>query len=173
MTKALYLLRHAKSSWADASLSDHDRPLQAKGQKRAGRLRDFLAENGIRADLVLCSSALRARQTYDIVAPALGDPELKVDERIYGADVDDALALLRAVDERYDNVMLVGHDPTLRLLALTLAMTATGDARDRIDRKFPTSGLATLTFGDASWGAVGKGVGHLEAFHVPEDEPVA
>ncbi|MEM7124287.1 MAG: histidine phosphatase family protein [Pseudomonadota bacterium] len=173
MTKALYLLRHAKSSWADATLSDHDRPLQAKGERRAGRMRDYLAENGIRVDLVLCSSALRARQTYDIVAPALGQAELQIDERIYGVDVDDAIALLREVDERYDNVMLVGHDPTLRLLAMTLAMTATGDARDRIDRKFPTSGLAFLTIGDASWGALSRGIGHLEAFHVPEDEPVA
>lgn len=173
MSKILYFLRHAKSSWADATIDDHDRPLQAKGQKRAEALRNFMAEAGIRVDLVLCSTALRARQTYDIVAPALGAPEVRYEAAIYEAEPQDVIALVNRLDDRYDNVLIVGHDPTFQILATTLAMTATGDAMDRVRRKFPTCGLATLTFGDAGWSSVAKGVGHLEAFHVPADDPVA
>ena len=173
MSKTLYLLRHAKSSWADATVDDHDRPLQAKGERRAAAQRDHLIDRGIRADLVLCSTALRARETYDIVASALGEPEVRYKVKIYEADPRDIIEIVNHLDDNYDNVVIVGHDPTLQLLAATLAMTATGDAMERVRRKFPTCGLATLTFGDAGWSSVAKGVGHLEEFHVPQDDPVA
>jgi phosphohistidine phosphatase len=173
MSKTLYFLRHAKSSWSDATIDDHDRPLQAKGKKRAEAQRDSMAKHGIRVDLVLCSTALRARQTYDIVASALGSPEVRYEAGIYEAEPQDIIGMVNRLDDRYDNVLIVGHDPTFQMLAANLAMTATGDAMDRVKRKFPTCGLATLTFGDAGWGGVAKGVGHLEAFHVPQDDPVA
>lgn len=173
MSKTLYLLRHAKSSWADTAVDDHDRPLQPKGERRAERQRDHMAESDIDVDLVLCSTALRARQTYDIVAPALGEPEVQYRKDIYGAETQDVVKILNQIDEDQEHVLLVGHDPTLHLLVMELAMTASGDAKERVHRKFPTSGLATLTFGGASWGSLGKGVGHLEAFYVPQDDPVA
>jgi phosphohistidine phosphatase len=173
MSKTLYLLRHAKSSWADATIDDHDRPLQAKGERRAAAQRDHMKSRGIHADLVLCSTALRARQTYDIVAPALGEPEVRYEAGIYEADPGDIITMLNRLDDRYDNVLIVGHDPTFQMLAATLAMTATGDAMERVKRKFPTCALATLTFGDAGWASVAKGVGHLEDFYTAEDDPVA
>jgi phosphohistidine phosphatase len=173
MGKTLYLLRHAKSSWSDATIDDHDRPLQAKGERRAAAQCRYLEDHGIKPDLVLCSTAQRARQTYDIVASALGQPEVRYESAIYEAEPQDIIALVNGIDDRFDSVVIVGHDPTFQILAATLAMTATGDAMERVKRKFPTCGLATLTFGDAGWSSVGKGVGHLEAFHVPQDDPVA
>jgi phosphohistidine phosphatase len=174
MSKTLLVLRHAKSSWADNTLDDHDRPLQKKGERRAAKQREYMKEQGLKADLVLCSTALRARQTYDIVAPALGDPEVRYEAGIYHAEPQDIVDMLNRVDDSHENVMIVGHDPTLQMLVALLAMTATGDALDRIKRKFPTAGLAILSFGHAAWPSVGRGVGHLESFHVPgDDEPVA
>ena len=65
--------------------------------------------------------------------------------------------------------MVVGHDPVLQQTVLILAMTASGDAMDRVRRKFPTSALAMLTFGQAGWSSLARGIGHLELFHVPPD----
>src|SRR5439155_14129399 len=83
----LYLLRHAKSSWDDAGLEDHDRPLSPRGRKAAGKMADHLRASGTRPALVLCSSALRARQTLERVAPAFGEVvSIKVERPLYGAD---------------------------------------------------------------------------------------
>lgn len=163
------LLRHAKSSWADATLEDHDRPLQDKGRGRAANLAAWLDDRGLGCDLVLCSTALRTRQTLDIVLPVLGGPQVRFESSIYEADAAALLRLLRGIDEEHERVMLVGHDPGLQLLAASLAMTATGDALERLKRKYPTSALALLSFGEASWAGLAPGMGHLALFQVPAD----
>lgn len=169
MPKSLMLLRHAKSSWADATIEDHERPLQDKGRGRAANLTAWLEDRDMGCDLVLCSTALRTRQTLDIVLPVLGAPEVRYEESIYEADPQDLLALLRRVDESQERVMIVGHDPGLQQLAILLAMTASGDALDRLRRKYPTSALALLSFGEAGWSGLTPGMGHLSMFHVPPD----
>jgi phosphohistidine phosphatase len=167
------LLRHAKSSWADATLEDHDRPIQEKGRGRAGNLAAWLDDRAIGADLVLCSTALRTRQTLEVVLPVLGSPEVRFEPSIYEADADTLLKLVRSVGEEHERVLLVGHDPGLQLLAARLAMTATGDALERLKRKYPTSAFALLSFGDASWAGLAPGMGHLALFQVPQDAPAA
>ena len=169
MPNTLYLLRHAKSSWADATLDDHDRPLQAKGRRRAGELRTWMEERGLGCDLVLCSTALRARQTLDVVLPALGDPVVREVARLYGAGAADIVAMLKRTGGRVERVMVVGHDPVLQQTAVALAMTADGDAMDRLRRKYPTAALAMLTFGTAGWASLAPGMGHLDLFFVPPD----
>jgi len=167
----LYLLRHAKSSWADPEAEDHDRPLQEKGRLRAANLVAWLEERALGCDLVLCSTAARTRETLDIVRPALGNPEVRYLAEIYGAGTDDLVGLLKSIDEDTERVMVVGHDPTLQQTALALSMTANGDARERLSRKYPTSALALLTFGSAGWPSLTPGMGHLEFFYVPPDGP--
>lgn len=167
------LLRHAKSSWADVTIEDHDRPLQDKGRRRAANLGRWLDDRGLGCDLVLCSTALRTRQTLDIVLPVLGAPQVRYEPTIYEADASALLTLLRGLDDSIERVLVVGHDPGLQLLVTSLAMTATGDAMERLKRKYPTSAFAMLTFGDASWGGLLPRMGHLVLFHVPADEPVA
>ena len=169
LTTSLYLLRHAKSSWADVTIDDHDRPLRDKGRRRAARLAAWLEERSLGCDLVLCSTALRARQTLEIVRPVLGSPEVRFDDGIYRADARDLVALLRLTPAGIGRVMVVGHDPVLQMTAQCLALSASGDAMDRLTRKYSTSAFAMLTFGSADWTSLSRGIGHLELFHVPPD----
>ncbi len=169
MTTTLYLLRHAKSSWADVTVSDHDRPLRNRGRRRAALLAEWLEERSLGCDLVLCSTALRTRQTLEIVRPVLGSPDVRFEEALYHGDAAVLVALLRRTPAGFPRIMVVGHDPVLQLTARHLALGASGDAMDRLQRKYPTSGLAMLTFGSADWAALTQGMGYLEFFHVPEE----
>ena len=87
--KRLWLLRHLKSSWDEPGLADHDRPLAPRGRKAGKRVRQWAAEHDVRPDLVLCSTAVRARATLDLVAPALGAPAVEFEDGLYHAWADD------------------------------------------------------------------------------------
>ena len=147
--KRLHLLRHAKSSWDDSALDDHARPLAPRGRKAAARMAAWLGEHGVRPQLVLCSSAVRARQTLERVLPALGDPEVVYEDGLYHVPADQLLERLRALPGRVGEAMLVGHNPGLQELALELA--APGPLRDRLAGKLPTGALVTLEAGAERW----------------------
>ena len=121
--RTLHLLRHGKSSWKDGALDDHDRPLSKRGRRAAAVLADHLARSGLAPDLVLCSSALRARQTFDLIARALKPPRVIVERALYEAGPRRLLRYLRELPESAQCVLLVGHNPALHELALTLADT--------------------------------------------------
>ncbi|HET7928962.1 MAG TPA: histidine phosphatase family protein, partial [Actinomycetota bacterium] len=93
----LLLLRHAKSSWDDPSLSDHERPLAPRGHRAAESMAEHLRSSVPHPDLVLCSSALRTRETLDRMSEAFGDAEVVVDDDLYGATDDLLLERLRGV----------------------------------------------------------------------------
>ena len=158
--RTLHLLRHAKSSWDDAGLPDHDRPLAPRGIRAATRM-------DVRPDLVLCSSAVRARQTLDHVRPALGDALVKIEPSIYAAAADDILELLRGLAEPIRSVMVVGHNPGLQDLAVQLA--AGGDRLDELTEKYPTGALATLVFAADSWASVGAHQAERSGYAVPRE----
>jgi phosphohistidine phosphatase len=159
--KRLHLLRHAKSSWDDLDLPDHERPLAPRGEKAVVRIADHVREAGIAPDLVLCSTALRARQTLAGLLPALaGDVEIRLEDALYGAGVEQVLARVREVDEAVGSVLVVGHNPTLHGLAL--ALTGRSDVLDR----FPTGALASVRL-TTSWAELAEGAGELEGFFVP------
>src|SRR6476619_4579368 len=104
----LYLLRHAKSSWDDPTLSDRDRPLAPRGRRDAKRIAQHLVRLGIEPELVLCSSALRTRETLELVRPALGPtPTISLEAALYAASCDVLLERIRAVPEAVDSVMLI------------------------------------------------------------------
>ena len=164
----LYLLRHAKSSWDDPGVEDHDRPLSPRGRKAARKMAEHLRSSGVQPALVLCSSALRARQTLERVAPAFGDVvSIKVERSLYGADEGDLLARLRRVAASVPSVMVIGHNPSLQFLALTLA--ARGNQRDRLEAKFPTCALAALRVLEAPWKDLDRGRAELVGLVVPRD----
>ena len=100
LVKRLWLLRHAKSSWDEPGLADHDRPLAPRGRKAAQRIRTWAAENDVRPDLVLCSTAVRARATLDLVAAALGAPEVESRTASITPGKRSSLARLRRVPAR-------------------------------------------------------------------------
>lgn len=166
--RRLHLLRHAKSSWDDAALADHDRPLAPRGTRAGERLRRFLSSGGVRPALVLCSTAARARQTLELVLPALGSPDVAVEPRLYLASADELLTRVRELPDGIAEAMLVGHNPGLHELALTLVDE---DGRPELVEKLPTGALVTLDLPGASWAAATAGTAALASFLRPRDLP--
>ena len=116
----LYLLRHAKSSWADESMRDFDRPLANRGREACAIIGEFIAEKGIDFDLVLVSTTVRTRETVDLIKQrAKFNGEVRYDERIYEATTSQLLEVISQVDDDRESVLLVGHNPGIEeLLAL-------------------------------------------------------
>lgn len=164
----LCLLRHAKSSWDDASIQDFDRPLAARGEAAAPRMGAWMAEHDILPQLILCSPATRARQTLALVLPKLpGEPSVEFEEALYLASSSTLLARLRKIRANTTYVMLVGHDPGMHGLAVELA--GQGEAADlrRLANKFPTAGLAVISFKMSQWSQIKPKAGRLAQFMTP------
>jgi phosphohistidine phosphatase len=165
--KRLYLLRHAKSSWDDPDVADHERPLAPRGRRAAKAMARHLEREGVAPALVLCSSSRRTRETLDRIAGGLAaEPEALVEGDLYAAGAGDLLARLRALPDDVESVMLIGHNPGIEELALRLA--GAGADRDRMASKFPTGALATLTF-EGSWRGLAPGAASLTGFVRPRD----
>jgi phosphohistidine phosphatase len=147
-SRRLHLLRHAKSSWKEAELADHARPLSPRGLRAAEQLCRFLAGSDIRPDVVLCSTAVRAHDTPERVLPALGAPRVLAEPALYHAAADSLLELVRALPDDAGEAMLVGHNPGLEGLVVLLA--APGAVLEAM-AKFPTGALATLESAGRSW----------------------
>ena len=157
----LYLLRHAKSSWKDETLSDFDRPLKGRGRKAAEHMGQVLAEEKLKSPLVISSPAVRARETAELVLESadLG-VEPRFDERIYEADVRTLLEVVRSIPASANTAIMVGHNPGFE----NLLNYFTGDGRH-----MPTCGLAKIEFDAASWIEVAEETGRLEMFVKPRD----
>lgn len=174
-TRELVLIRHAKSAWPD--LPDRDRPLAPRGRRQAPLVGTWLRAAGRLPDLVLCSTARRARETWQLMAVELCAPvHVTNEEWIYGADAASLLDLIRQVPEEVQTLLLVGHAPGIPDLALLLADDrraasagdAAGDALKRASGKFPTAGVAVLAIAGA-WSALEPGRAQLTDFKVPRD----
>jgi len=162
----LRLLRHAKSSWDDPTLADRERPLAPRGVRDAKRIATHLGGRGIEPELVLCSSAVRTRETLDLVRPALGDPQVLFEDGIYDASADALLGRLRSVPDSVASVLLLGHNPGVQ--DLTLRLAAAGARRDVVATKFPTCALATLAVPNADWRDLGDEEAELVDFVAPK-----
>jgi phosphohistidine phosphatase len=160
ITKHLYVLRHAKSSWDDPALSDHDRPLASRGRKAAKLLAEHLKNGTIEPELVLCSTARRAQETLERVDP-MG--EHVIEPELYGAGAGDLIERLKRVPSEVRSVMLIGHNPALQKLVLAL-----GGPNEAVQDKFPTAALATLAF-DGPWEELQPGCATLTALVRPKD----
>ena len=165
----LYLLRHAKSSWADESLPDLERPLAPRGRRAAQQLAQHLRGHPIAPEVVLCSPALRTRQTLELIQPSLGVPaEVLIEDDLYGAGEDQLLARLRSLPGDVSGVLLIGHNPGIQDLAVFLV--GGGADRDQLRAKFPTAGLATIEV-PGGWAKLGPGKAKLVAYRVPRGRP--
>jgi phosphohistidine phosphatase len=177
--KYLYLLRHAKSDWADPATPDHERPLAPRGRKDAKRLGSYLHRAKLRPDLVLCSSAARAVETYELIADALGHSAmLSVEDELYGASWQQVLARLTRLPGELagelpagndmERVLVIGHNPTLEELASQLAGDGDKAAISQLHGKFPTAALATLRF-EGPWAGLAPGAAFLESLVTPAE----
>jgi phosphohistidine phosphatase len=168
--RRVFVLRHAKSDWGDPGLSDHDRRLAPRGHRGAELLAAHFTRAHVTPDLVLCSTARRARETLELVQPALpSSTPVYFERRLYGASVEELLARLHEVPDDDTSVMLVGHNPGLQDFVLDLA--SAGDKRllERAEAKFPTAALATLDAAVDRWSDVQPGTATLVALVTPRD----
>lgn len=141
--KRLLILRHAKSSWADSSQDDWHRPLNERGQQDAPRVGKWLSERSVVPDVIITSDAVRARTTAQAVAKTAGyTHELIVEPALYLATPDDVIAVLNAVKEDAQVVMIVGHNPGLEEMVRRL----TGDYLGLV-----TAAIADLEVPIARW----------------------
>ena len=141
--KTLLVLRHAKSSWSDPALDDHERPLNTRGRRDAPRMGALARECGLIPDVVISSDAVRARLTAEaVVEAARYGGEARLDPRLYTAGPTDILSLLRTVGEKAETVMIVGHNPGLEELVAQL----TGEWQD-----LPTAALAQIVLPIDQW----------------------
>jgi phosphohistidine phosphatase len=165
--KRLYVLRHAKSSWDDPELADHERPLSKRGRRASDLIAEHLERERITPALILCSSARRTRETLDRIAPAIGaDAEIQIEGGLYGAGAEGLLDRLSGVPEGVESVMLIGHNPGVQELAIAIAG---GDpAVSAMRAKFPTGALATLEL-DGVWRDLAPGAASLVAFVKPRE----
>lgn len=166
--RTLFLFRHAKSSWDDPSLSDHERPLADRGIRTTPVMADHLRDGGIVPDVVLCSSARRTRETLDLLGDAVPDDcDVRFEDALYAASAEALLERLRALPDEAHRVMVIGHNPGLQDLALLLV--GSGDRRDRMAKKFPTAALATLHVATGGWSELAAGCAELTDFVRPKD----
>jgi len=141
--KTLLILRHAKSSWKHPGLSDHDRPLNPRGQRDAPNVGKRLRDEGLIPDILLSSTAKRARQTAQAVADESGCPgELQLSEGFYGGGPEAYLEALRSLPGVVDCALVVGHNPDLEELVDIL----TGESV-----RMPTAALAHVELDIQAW----------------------
>lgn len=158
--KTLLILRHAKSSWKDSDLPDHDRPLNKRGRRDAPKVGELIKQENILPEIILCSTARRARDTVRAVIETSGyDGEIQYIPDLYQADVADIFTILGELDDRISIVMLAGHNPELEELLRTITDE---------DVHIPTAALAQVSLPIFSWKEVPAGVcGELIRFWAP------
>ena len=170
-TRRLILLRHAKSAWPD--VADHERPLAGRGRRAAPAVGRWLRESGYVPDRVLCSTARRARETWQLAEEELGaHPRTSFEQRVYGATATELLDLARETPSGVQTLVIVGHEPAMRDLTLELADAQPGDdgeqALEQVRAKFPTAAIAVLAFA-GRWPELGPGQARLDDFVAPSD----
>ena len=152
--KTLYLLRHAKSSWADANLADFDRPLNGRGRRAAETIGNYLKANNITPDLILCSTALRTRETLALVTKTTEwTTNVRYDQRIYEASSSRLVEVVSETDNDRDVVMLIGHNPGLEELLFLLTQQREG---------MSTATLAKIALNMTTWTAIMNTKGTVE-----------
>jgi phosphohistidine phosphatase len=160
-------MRHAKSSWDQTDLSDHDRPLAPRGRKAAKRMGSYMKDKGFEPSIVLCSSAVRARQTWELAAPSFSErTTLEVEQELYGAGDEELVARLRRLPPGASSVLLIGHNPAMQELVL---MLCSEDAHlGAVRKKFPTAALAVLDAPIEDWEGLRRGSAELTDFVTPK-----
>jgi phosphohistidine phosphatase len=165
--KTLYLLRHAKSSWDDPTLGDHERPLNARGRDDATQMARVIATLVPPPELVLCSTSKRTRQTLKLATKHMTPPPVEYRERLYLASMQTLLATIQGIDDWQQSVMLVGHNDGFHDIACLLAGSGPPDALQRLFQKLPTCALVHFKFDLPNWHSIAPGTGELIRFLTP------
>lgn len=168
MTLLLGLLRHAKSSWDDAALDDHDRPLNARGKAAVETMGRWISSCGAIPSRIHCSTARRTRETLDILQRQWhAEVPVAFDRRLYMAEPAALLDNINGCPAGVTRLMVIAHNPGLEDLAAALAMAGDPAAIAAMRHKFPTAALAQFAFEETSWSDVRPGSGTLVSFTTP------
>ena len=160
--KTVYILRHAKSSWDDHSLSDFERPLNGRGLRAAQFIGSLMKQHGYTPDAIVSSPAERTKQTAELVREAAGfEPEITFNELIYEATVGTLVLIIAGINETISSVLIVGHNPGAEGLVYYL----TGEIAP-----MPTAALAVIDFDIDNWADIGDGRGNLRRVFRPREE---
>jgi phosphohistidine phosphatase len=162
MLRHLTLLRHAKSSWQESGVSDHDRPLSQRGLRDAPVMGRRILARGSRPSLIISSTALRARHTAQIIARELGYPGefLQREPELYLATPEQIMAVLARQSDSFRNIIVCGHNPGLTELANRLSGT-------EIDN-IPTCGMVVIDLDLDSWAGIANALGTQQVFDYPK-----
>lgn len=162
----MLLLRHAKSDW-DSGVPDHERPLSRRGQRDAAAVGERIAAHALVSDLVVCSTAVRTRQTWDsAVVGGARAHEVRYLDQIYEADVFDLVDVVRQLPEAVTSGLLIGHSPGVPDIVQLLGSRTADPSWAGLDQGYPTAGLAVLTM-PGPWSQAHAGCAQLVAFEVP------
>lgn len=168
----LVLMRHAKSSWGTPGLTDSDRPLSPRGIRAMPRVMHALVQGGIVPDRIICSTALRTRQTLALALEQWTD-DMRIDmtRAVYEADANDLLELARAATagDAPQTLAIIGHNAAMEDLAIALAGPNSDNAAlERIKMKYPTAAVAIF---EGEWPDLKSGGMRLQRFIVPRELP--
>lgn len=169
--KTVLLLRHAKSAWGDPGLADHERPLNRRGEHAAEVMADHIVRKGLRPDIILCSTALRTRQTLAPLLQRLDNPvpPIALEKGLYLASEAALLARLQALPDDVGIALLIGHNEGIGELGGALAGDGPADLLQALRSKFPTGALAILQAPIQQWARLALGSARLTAFVRPRD----
>lgn len=159
--KTLFIMRHAKSSWDDESLSDFERPLNQRGLKTAPFMGKLMRTRNFIPDLIVSSPAERAKQTAQLVkVSGKFSAKIRFEDKIYEANTSALLDILSEIEGKFEKVLIVGHNPSFESLVRIL----TGESE-----QMPTAALAKISLGIDSWAEIFPKSGKLEIFLRPKE----
>ena len=165
--RRLLLLRHAKTERAEPGERDRDRRLTKRGRDDAPLIGAYMARHGLVPDLALVSPATRAEETWALVAKALPTaPKVVEEEGIYNAGRDKLIGIIRTARDAHV-LLVVGHNPGLHDLAVSLIASGDVEARERVNEKLPTSGLVVIDLAFDDWSRLHPNAGRIERFVSP------
>jgi phosphohistidine phosphatase len=165
----LLLLRHAKSSWDDASLPDRERSLNKRGRRAAAAIREAIRGLGLAPDVILVSPARRTRETLEALEPWDDTPLVEPVDALYLATAAQLFGVVRDQSETIRSIMLIGHNPGMHEFGVSLAgRTSLSDATNRLLAGFPTGALAEFAIA-SPWRQLSAGGGQLVRFLTPRD----
>ncbi|RXJ86591.1 histidine phosphatase family protein [Arcobacter sp. CECT 8985] len=159
--KNLYLIRHAKSSWKNMTLSDFDRPLNNRGKKNAPFMAKLLKKKGLKPDLIIASPSYRTRKTAHIFADIFkyNKKEILFFECLYNASKNDILETIKYIDDKFENLFLIGHNPSLNQFVQEYV---------NFNENIPTSGIIKIEFDCKRWKETKKNNAQLIFFEYPK-----
>ncbi|ADN08708.1 SixA phosphatase family protein [Sulfurimonas autotrophica] len=158
--KTLYIIRHAKSSWKDLNLDDFERPLNKRGKNDAPQMSKRLKQQGIYPDIILSSPAKRAKQTAKAIAKEISyDEKIRYIEDIYEASPNTLENILHSLDDKYETVFLIGHNPGLNMLV---------EKYVDFEENIPTGGVVSIKFDTKEWKNISRKYAELLWFDYPK-----